>query len=434
MIVRTRSRHWPALIPLLLPSRARDMIAPAVVALTFACVGVAADSGRAEGPQHDEPCTLALVDRLYFVTPDGTFLYIEPQSAEPGPGGQTLIVGARNIAFYRNADGQWESPPHKVVGAIVGPDGDVRAVSGPIENNRLGNARASLRPDGAWDVVIAEVEESPPHTRSFNVVMMWHGVLEGDQWRSMYRLPMPGSVQLHAPQISRLIRTDRGLALTATMRNGDVALYEQLDGRWVLDVVPTRIASTADIGHDEEGISVIVAQGELGVPGIPGSLLQWRRRPEWRVKRRLLRIEEFPLDEVVILGNPMGPFMWSTYGDGIFGFEEVRALNGDLLSGEYHIIGFGPDVDIEPRIRAVQVGATRLWIYGRPDADPPTLEVSRVNAGSLHRLDAVNNPYIGQTTAVALDDSTFAILGGEYDAEEFVITSSMMRMRLRCAP
>jgi hypothetical protein len=386
-----------------------------------------AGTGLAAQHRTNLACHAELGPPTLLRTESGRRLYVEPM-AHSVSNTELFIAGRPTILW----GGGGPFTADSVIGAIATRSGRVRLVPSPVNPRLVGVVRASGRPDGSWDVVIAERSAS---SRSDSVTRLWHGVYDGQTWSSIQPIPLPPAVAPLFGRGSDLVRGGERLAWALRVANSDartdVALFVLRDGRWSSEVVPTRRAAYAALSYTESlGFQLAVVGVDLSQLRDDNSLFLWTERPSWSVRR-------------ISLGNTSGPahhpgFSGSSGGSVLTWYAEVADRREVRAVFDLHSRSADSPLVVDPSAadQAPTPGidlptGQHFWIsqHQAPgDAERQLRIVQGSPAGTLN-VTSFPSPFTTSIRAIAWE-SNVVIVGGVRDLQGF--STALLPARISC--
>lgn len=250
-----------------------------------------------------DSCSVTAISHHLLVLANNHEIYVAPETFAANSKGDVLLAGTPNYIFARPADSTGVLIGRdSLFGAILSVTGRVSAIRPPLDPHLVTGVRALARTDGRWSLVFAErahAQHDQTRTSDERIVALWHGVLEGTQWSSLERLPVPPDVELSAARVSfsPLRQQDDRLAwaVGARLSSGveGVLVLERQAGRWSSRIVHTRSAVLGGLTYSESGalLLAVIAADTAIAPGESdrNSLFLWSSDGDgWRTVRRLV--------------------------------------------------------------------------------------------------------------------------------------------------
>lgn len=377
---------------------------------------------------------------------DGAPVYVNAQAFSVS-GERVLLAGVPNYVWLSAGDsGKRDASPESIFGVVVDRDGTVTAVPNPMQGH-LNYPYAVARPGGGWRIVFMELAQSIREEISPEVLGLWSGVFDGDEWSELERLPMPKDYEIDDPEEASLLRSGDTVAFAVTADPaGQVLLFERVGGHWSWErvTVPSnkRYPEPVTVSHLalipwRRGPALLVNKEYGTIDSIYNSLFLYAREPGWREHKVVTSVERFVTSQFSVSpGPPTDVVTWV--------FEnEVFAYVGDLESGR--LSGFTVDTSatrgrvglsgITSRVIKLANG-TPLWV-----TQPRTPNESGrlrffVGTGDSATLigTSVEEP-AWRLQAIRTAPSGLILIGAEFrsEGEDGLISSVLLRFRAQCA-
>jgi hypothetical protein len=375
---------------------------------------------------------------------EGRQLYIYPEVMSRSSRGEMLLAGNYNLLIRRSAEGKWQQfAEDSVFGAVLPPSGAARVVISPIPLHLTEGVRAVARPDGTWAVVFAEV--APRDTLRDSTVALWHGVLDGQRWTMLERLPFPApdeGTPVYARGGSRLIATGNGIAWAlphlAANGTGAFIVYEKIGGRWAYEIIHSGYA-TPDLAYsDDLGLVVASHQADRRLREDGSSIVLWVRQPTWRILHRAVSSSRSEVRRAWFDDSPAGPVLtWWAEVPGPEGSSrsEAHVMHGSIQKGDGPIVVLDPALHPFSKVSFLPLShGVNLWIseHAPPGAPGRDIRFARDSAGTTVLLGSIPSPYEAFFGAAQTGPSEVLISGPEMDRERTTFFSVLIRVRVEC--
>ena len=387
-------------------------------------------------------CVVQEISRERLLDAEGRQLYIYPEVMSRSSRGEMLLAGSYNL--IQNVEGKWQPfAKDSVFGAVLPPSGGARVVISPIPLHLTEGIRAVARPDGTWVVVFAEV--APQDTLRDSTVALWHGVLDGQRWTVLERLPFPTpdeGTPVYARSGSRLIATGEGLAWALPHRaangTGAFIVYEKIGGRWAYEIIHSGYASPDLAYSDDLGLVVASHQADRRLREDGSSIVLWVRQPTWRILHRAVSSSRSEVRRAWFDDSPAGPVLtWRAEVRGPEGSSrfEAHVMHGSIQKGDGPIVVLDPAVHPFSKVWFLPLShGVNLWIseHAPPGGPGRDIRFARDSAGTTVLLGSIPSPYEAFFGAAQTGPSEILISGLAMDRERTTLFSLLIRVRVEC--
>lgn len=433
-----------AAIPFRITSVIRQILLTAAAATSTA---LSAQSVPARYPGAAPTCTITEVSRRPLVVEDGRELYVEPNAFAASDGGNVLLIGSPTFLIARDSSGHGTPPiVDSVMGAVIRPDGTAHTVSFPIPSSQIGYVTALGRRDGGWDVAFAELRAGWTPSRPFptdSITRLWHGVYDGERWKSVEALPSPPDSIVKLDFATTLTRYGDSLAwaLTGTTKDqySATVVYQLRGSAWSYEMVPgapdLAYLALGDDGRSGMQLAVVAADTSLPRPSHDSnSLFLWQQRPSWHQVRRIsLGNRDGAAFEPTFQILPHHMLLtWATEsGEGL----ELRALLDPLTStGDPSLVARNV-----PFMSSIEVLSTPegvpLWVTnhkaGPGEASEVRFHMLFGREGSM--IGAIPPPSEMGFSAAAAVGTDVLLTGLRWDRPNEVVVSLLVRVSVACS-
>lgn len=427
-----------------------DYAVPLLTALLSIALGVIGDNPRRGQIPHvhagdidPDQCSVHEVSRQRLVVEGNRQLYVQPVALVANSRGDVLLAGERNYLFGRNRANEWvREPDDSVFGAVLSATGQAHVVRSPVPMSLLGNPRAVARSDERWAVIFSEIKPYQGTTRPDTVVRLWYGVLEGTQWISLERLPLPSTGILHPSEASSLVQYGDTLAwaIGAAAPDGQrtVIVYEMRDGRWSYDSVPVLVGSYPDLSYSPTlGLVLAIVQPDLTLPSDGNSLFLWAQRPRWRKIRKVVSSDRETVHQPHLQLSPGGGTLsWQADVQAADArWREAHAMVGHPEDGDEPVIELDSAVMPSTAVRPITLpDGQRLWLTDHvlPGGGEREIRFVRYSGPAAALIGQISNPFRTSFTTAATSPADVLIAGGWIDQRQGFGVSLLLRVRVRC--
>ncbi len=371
-------------------------------------------------------------------------VYIEPWVVAGGAAGEVLLLGRYNAVFDRTPSGQWApAQGDSIIGALVVPGEPAVIIPAPVPTAVLEGIRAARRPDGAWDVVFAELQPSQGEARSRFSRNLWHGVLAGGRWTALERIAAPPGQVERVDMGSSVVRWGDSLAwavphVGAAGESGLLLLTRRDGEPWRHQVLAIRHAYS-ELMHDAAaGLVLAVVQPDPHLAVDENSLLLWTRSPDWKIHGVVVRgiLERVHHPRVVGSGAD-AVLTWEAQvprGDGRSG-REAHAMVGEVALRNEPVIRLDRAVVPMRPITYISLGNRHFWLLEHlAEAEPTLLRLVGQSARSGTVVTEFPTPFASAVGGTATSDSELVIAGGVVDDTRSFVATVLLGLRVECAP
>lgn len=379
-------------------------------------------------------CSVKLSPPARLVLSDGRLVYVQPTAYAASAQGEILIAGLPTLLGVNSSQITADS----AIGVIADGNSIARVVQAPINVRTMGQVKALARPDGGWDILIAE--GTSPTSRD-TVLRLWYGVYDGHGWRSLNQVPVPRGMRLLASGVSEPIRVGDTLLWALRVQNPtdlttNALVLRHAQTGWSSEVVPTRRAVYLALNHSAgEGLQLAVVAPDVSEERDANSLFVWTATPVWTMRRR------------VSFGAVDGPAHYPTYdggnppvitwyvevgGDGDDERRELRSLFNPLLNHNDGATIINPQLADRVPVSSLRLdNGVHVWVTHSQDGDNRNVRVvfSTDQAGRHHTFPS---PYRTSIRALVNGLSEIVIIGGVEDTGSYPVTA-LVRVRIVCS-
>lgn len=377
----------------------------------------------------------------------GLSLYVEPNAFAASEGGNVLLVGSPTFLIGRDSSGHGTPPVvDSVMGAVIRPDGTAHTVPFPIPSHVVGYVNALGRDDGGWDVAFAELRSGwskATHSRTDSITRLWHGVYDGERWKSVEVLPSPPDSMARLHMATTLTRYGDSLAWAVTGSTNAsyfaTVVYELRGSGWSYELVPGASFPTyLALGSDSaSGLQLAVTGADFSLPRpsqYSSSVVLWQQRPSWHVARRVPRTggEEAAHEPIFGTWAHHTLLTWAaeTMEEGL----ELRALVDPLSPTSTASVITG-DVPFMSNLAALctQKGVP-LWItnYTAARGGPDQVRFHTISRGGGLMIGAITPPYERGFSAAAATGTGVLLTGVSWDRANAVVVSTLVSVDVVC--
>ncbi|MBD0320405.1 MAG: hypothetical protein ICV87_08730 [Gemmatimonadetes bacterium] len=388
-------------------------------------------------------CEVRETSRRPLIVENSRRIYVEPLAISASPEGKLLIAGRHNYLFERTASGEWNAVAQdSIFGAVLPQRGPGKSLRSPVAMRLVDGIRAVAHENGTWAVVFAEAQTGGADQPRGRVARLWHGVVDGSGWRSLEPLPLPRAAVLEMSGASSLRRTGDTLTWALPIETPGampgVIVYERKGGQWYFEVVPTGYAQVDVAYSNRLGLLLAVRQADLEQQRDANSLFLWTRDPSWRVLRRVVPgTTEHVHKPSLGFGRADGVLSWEAEVRAPEGLlrREIHAMVGDIQRRNTTVATIDSSVvPMHPFYVLEASRGYRFWIsdHIRTSSQQREIRVVQKLGDSIAVLSQFRNPFLGTFGATVTDRDDVLVAGGVRDDEREIITSLLIRFRVRC--
>jgi hypothetical protein len=378
------------------------------------------------------------VERVPLVLPDGTHVYIEPQSLFRVRS-EIVVAGSPSYTWETRSDTTAVMLTHDALAAAYLDPIAARTIPIPVQGATLGTVRAVALDGARWGAVFSSVD--PDSVPQAEIVRgLWYAEYDGSEWSAPERLPMPSAGELLVDASSQLVAAGDRIAWALPQYFGAdptrVLYYERVSGTWSLETVPSAYVDNAALAYDDDlGVLLALFGEDVDLPGWQQSLRLYRRGSSWEL---VSRVAVAPagvrfLSPGIASDSDGVSVGWSTLGpDGFRAYARVGIRRADP----------GTEVlldDAAVQLVTVRGHDARSWfVVDHVDSVTSARELRLVGvdpSGRPHRLISVANPYTGYFAALATSATEALVVGPEFspDPARPTVRSLLLRLSTSCA-
>jgi hypothetical protein len=365
-------------------------------------------------------------------------MYVEPTTMAASKG-RVLIAGWPAYLFARGLQSRPKQVgSDSVLGVIFQPGRPATTIRAPSDAQTIGGVRALGRADGAWDVVFADLVAFSPErvSRPDTALRLWHGVYDGERWKSLEEIPRPSGFLIHPLMGTRLVRSGDTLSwavLTTTPRGRDVLVLRRTDDGWSGEAVGTPGAAYVEMMHARRaGHLLAVVQVDTSLrTSDENSLFLYSRDSVWRVARRVARGGMEPAHHPSLHWDDGPVLTW--YVDGPSGGQVRMVRNpGGAHPGEMGVL----DSAFTGGRQVISLGleSGSYWVVNhRPQGEKRTvLRVVRSSGNGPAEVARWESPFLSGVRGISVGDSDIFLAGALWMDRDSIPVSLLLHARAQC--
>lgn len=397
-------------------------------------------------PAAASSCSVAAISHYPLVLANNHEIYVAPETFAANSNGDILLSGTPNYIFARPADGTGVLIGRdSLFGAIISATGRVSAIQPPLDPRLVTGVRALARTDGSWSLVFGErahAQHDQARPSDERIVALWHGVLEGTQWSSLEKIPVPPGVELSAARVSFSPLRQHGdrlaWAVGARLSSGveGVLVLERQAGRWSSRIVNTRSAVLGGLIYSESGtlLLAVIAADTAIAPGESdrNSLFVWSSDgDDWRMIRRLVHggADGAVLSSTLDRWRNIPISTWvAEAGDGYRLRTVVDAVNGE------HITTIDEDLaQFHTFSSTAPTNDSYVWVTLHEDSpNPKRLRFHRVTSAGAMQVAETESPVLNGFRITSGEREEILLTGALEVKEAGTVVSAVVKYRLDC--
>jgi hypothetical protein len=288
-------------------------------------------------------------------------------------------------------------------------------------------------------VVFAELPAEYQFPERERIVALWHGVLNGERWQSLEKLPMPSGLELRSFNSSPLVRLGDTLswALTYESASGDgIALFERRSNRWSVELISVPDVATVSLGSSRQnGIVMLPVRGGSRLAQ-SNSLFLYTRRDMWRQSRQLVAGGTEPVFDVQVASTGARETItwWSLVTTGGQQRREARTILSAFDGSVAGVLTL--DTNVARVIAVPRLSGDPLWIVHGATDKSSALEIRIVAHTPLGRLATAQmpDPFNGPFAVLESEPSRLLFAGPSlrHDAESAALHTLLLRLSVDC--
>ncbi|HEY0023232.1 MAG TPA: hypothetical protein VGB24_09985 [Longimicrobium sp.] len=407
-----------------------------VMAALAGCTSGMSDSGRhAPGVG----CTTREVSRDTLVVEGGREFYVGVTTMAHSRG-EVLIAGWPAYLSGRSDDGRpIRTPADSILGVIFSSGRPATTIRTPSDAHTIGGVRALARPDGAWDVVFADLSSTAPEgaAQRDTASRLWYGVYDGRRWKSLEEIPTPGGFTIHPLKGTQLVRSGDVLSWAVrTTRPGyhpDVLVFHRKDGAWLSETVGVPATAYIEMAHLGGAGPVLAAvHGDTSIrTGDTNSLFLYSRDSVWRGVGRVALGGAAPVHHPSLHTDSGAVLTWYVHTPA---GNQVRVARSpaETPSNEVSVLDSaysGGRAVVSMRLAAGSVWVVNHRAAGRERAQLRFLRRAGRQANEVARWES---PFESNIRGIPTGDSDMLLAGGSIRTRDSIPISLLVRVRLNC--
>jgi hypothetical protein len=365
-------------------------------------------------------------------------MYVEPVLFSVSEG-KILMAGTPNY-IYATPIGDAPAPfkQSAIFGAVADKDGLARTIPSPVTGLPM-SQRGVARSDGSWDVVFAEEPADYKFPDREHIVALWYGVLRGNTWSNLEKIPLPPGKTLSTFRSSPLVSHGDTLSWAMTYSSPDgsgAVLFERRSSSWNFELVPIEDVVVTSLAYTQrDGLLLLPVRGGLDL-GQANTMFMFKRGPSWTQVRQLIAGGTEPVFDVQLTDSKFGHVLswWALVQDG--GARRDARTRLHALETP-----FSPIVPVENSVSQVLAltvaDGIPLWITETASADPsvPELRIATMGSGENISTSHLDDPFTGPFAATVESPSTVLLSGPHLilNGEKTTLETTLVRVGIRCS-
>ena len=388
-------------------------------------------------------CSALETDRRILQDKNGVQLYIEPVVLSKHPASvSVLLAGAPNYSYPVGPRGQVTGIEKNTLFGAILRDSIASVIPNPVDGQVMA-VRAVPRRTAGWHVVFAQFPRDYVFPDPENVLALWHGIVEGDRFISLARVPSPPALRLQSFQSSQLISA--GDSLWWAMRyvshdSSGVALFSGItkgsSTSWSHSTARANIAFAALAHTSETGLILFATHGSEG--RVLTNSLYLHRRPTLLHGSELLASgsDGSVLDLQILRDRNDLILSWTArLPSDPPTAPSILGLANPLGSAREQPFEIAKDVATSAAVQASD--SLPWWVTDHRDSlGAGTLSLWKRSERGARAHGSISNPYAGPFGAIESSRDTLLISGPllRQNDPDRPLVSLLMKVTGRCTP